>query len=327
MSKLDFLGDVYLDKAYDVDLNLNDFIFNLEFPLSTSGIPAKDKINLGMDTSYIFETFKKFPIAVNLANNHIMDFGEESFQDTIEYLEKHKIKYFGAGNKNNNFNNPFIVNINNKNIALLGYSCPTTSAVFGDEVSNGSAVLDEEDVLNDIRTCKENNDFIVINLHWGDEEIIYPKPSDVVKARKFIDAGADLIIGHHAHVIQSHEMYKGKSIYYGIGNCIFPDFDLPSNFDGEKFQSRSSKKQAIKNKQTIVVHLDETLNVSHDTASLNGINLKYDKVAVPQWIPKTLKQYNIYYALWAKSRMIKGFIKNPRIPSFKQLKLFLGANK
>lgn len=327
MSKLDFLGDVYLDKIYNVDLNLNDFIFNLEFPLSTSGVPAKNKINLGMDTSYILETFNKFPLAVNLANNHIMDYGEESFQDTLDYLAKNKIKYFGAGNIKDNFNNPCIVNFNGKNIAFLGYSCPTTSAVFGDDSSNGSAVLDEEKVLNDIKVCKENNDFIVVNLHWGDEEIKFPKPSDVVKARKFIDAGADLIIGHHAHVIQSHEIYKGKSIYYGLGNCIFPDFDLPSNFDGQKFQSRSSKKQAIQNRQTIVVHLDDALNVSHDTASLKGIDLKYDKVKIPKWIPKTFRQYNIYYSLWAKNRMIKGFIKNPRFPSIEQMKLFLGANK
>jgi len=327
MSKLDFLGDVYLDKPYMVDLNLNEFIFNLEFPLSTSGIPAKNKINLGMDISYILETFKKFPVAVNLANNHIMDFGEEAFKTTIEYLENNNIQYFGAGNKSNNYNNPCILNFNQKNIAFLGYSCPTTSAVFGNDVSNGSALLTDENVINDIILCKEKSDFIVVNLHWGDEEIIYPKPSDIDKARKFIDAGADLIIGHHAHVIQSHEIYKGKPIYYGIGNCIFPDFDLPSNFDGEVFQSRSSKIQAKHNKQTIVIHLDEELKVTHKTAFLDGIKLKYSKVKIPKWLPKTANQYSNYYKLWAKSRMIKGFIQNPRIPSFSQMKLFLGVSK
>ena len=146
---LDFLGDVYLDKQYSIDLKLENFIFNLEYPLSTKGIPAKNKVNLGEDISYILDTFKKNPYAVNLSNNHIMDYGETGFNDTIKFLEETGIKYFGAGKKSNNYNNPLIVKSNNKNLALLAYCCPSAHGVYGNENHIGAATLN----INKIKVC------------------------------------------------------------------------------------------------------------------------------------------------------------------------------
>lgn len=124
--RLSFLGDAYIDKPYKVDIELDRFVFNMESLLSTSGIPAKEKIILSADKSYILETFGKLPLAVNLASNHIMDYGEEAFAETLEYLDKHNIKYFGAGNEENNYNNLSIIDFNDKKIALFGNSCSTT---------------------------------------------------------------------------------------------------------------------------------------------------------------------------------------------------------
>lgn len=115
-----FLGDVFLDKIYKTEIKLNNFVFNLEYPLSKKGKPAKNKINLGSNEPNIIETFRKLPKAVNLANNHIMDFGELGYEKTIEYLEKNKIKYFGAGILKNNFNNPCILIENNKKNWFIG---------------------------------------------------------------------------------------------------------------------------------------------------------------------------------------------------------------
>ncbi len=316
-----FLGDVFLDKAYKVNIELDDFIFNLEYPLSIVGEPAQNKINLGANTPNIKETFGKFPIAVNLANNHIMDYGEEAFSKTIDYLNKNKISFFGAGNEKNNFNNPCFVSIGSQKIALLGYSCPTTHPVFGTKDANGSAMLDEKKVIDDIAQLRDKVDYVVIQLHWGDEEVIYPKATDVTKAHMFIDAGADLIIGHHAHVIQSVEKYKEKYIFYGIGNFIFPDFDVPASYDGEKFQRRSSKVQQTSNKQTIIVDLDEDLHVSYETAVFeDGVILK-KQVSIPKWIPDTQNKYELYKKIWSKKRMFEIFLRNPRIPNLNQIKL------
>ena len=322
--KLSFLGDVVLNKEYSIDFPLQDFIFNLEHPLSCDGIPAKNKVNKCEERSYIEETFGKLPLAVNLANNHIADYGNIAFEKTIEFLRNNKIAYFGAGNKNNNYNNPAYVYFEGKKIALLGYSCPTTSPVFGEEELNGSAPLDQEKVLNDIESCHGNSDYIIINLHWGDENIRYPKPDDVRKARMFIDAGADLIVGHHAHVIQSFEKYKGKYIFYGLGHFLFPYQDRPANYDGEKFQNIYSPKEEQANREGLVVDMDKDLNIAYFTIMFNGKCVEPYNTNIPGWIPKTQKQYDLYLKFRQKQKMVESFIKNPKLPSVKQIKRFLG---
>lgn len=326
MSDLLFLGDVFLDKVYKVEIKLDDFVFNLEHPISTQGRPAQNKINLGSNKPNILETFGKFPVAVNLANNHIMDYGEEAFAKTIDYLNENNIGYFGAGNTSNNFNNPHILLKDKKKIALFGYCCVSTDGVFGNENQNGSALLDEQLVVRDIKSVENEVDFIVVQLHWGEEEIKYPKRDDVDKSRMFIDAGADLIIGHHAHVVQSVKKHNGKFIFYGIGNFIFPDFNVPSNHDGEKFLKESSKVQWKSNRRSILVKLNKDFKVSFETTMFKNGNVNYCKVRIPKWIPKTQKQYENYEKIRIKIRMIEIFFRNPRIPSLKQVKLLLGKS-
>jgi len=322
--KIHFLGDVFLDKKYNVDLELENFIFNLEYPLSKKGIPAKNKINLGSDIPNIKETFGKYPIAVNLANNHIMDYGEEAYISTIKYLQKHKIDYFGAGNKENNFNNPCVIDFNNHTLALLGYSCPSTSAVFGDSNKNGSAILDINQIITDIKACKNKYDMVIVTLHWGDEEIMYPKYTDIIIAHQIIDAGADLIIGHHAHVIQSSEIYKGKYIFYGIGNFIFPDFKVNSYYDGNKFTKESSKIQQKLNKQSIIININEELKVDFDTVVFDNGVVKYGKINLPKWLPQSQLQYDLMYKYIKRMGTIKRFLQNPKMPTLKQIKIFFG---
>jgi poly-gamma-glutamate synthesis protein (capsule biosynthesis protein) len=327
MQRVNFLGDTYLKEPFSVDIELDNFICNLESPLYTTDTPAKNKVNLGVKRPYIIETFKKLPLAVNLANNHIMDFGEEAFLKTIDFLENSKIRYFGAGTEENNFNNPLTITLGEKEIALLGYSCPSTHATFGDKNSHGSASLDEESIIKEIKICKNRYDFVILNLHWGDEEIAYPKPSDVKKARRFIDSGADLIIGHHAHVIQSHEVYKDKYIYYGIGNFIFPDIKEPSYFDGKKFQKVFIKKRSPKNSQTLIINLDKDMSISYNSGYFDGKRVKYKKFKLPRWIPTSQLLYDLNYRLTMKIALIKGFLKNPRVPSMEHLKYFFGVKK
>ena len=257
--KLSFFGDTVLDKPYKIDFDIDKFIFNLETPLSCEGRPAKFKVNICQKKSYIKETFLSLPLAVSLANNHVMDFGEEAFIKTKESLDKEKIAYFGAGKKGENFNNPTIIEFANKKIALCGYSCPSTHSVFGSDTQNGSALLEVDTIIKEIESLKSKVDYIIIQPHWGIQDTPFPKFSDVEIAHTLIDAGADIIIGHHAHVIQSHEIYKGKHIFYGLGNFIFPDLDIPTRHNGEKFTARRIKKQQIEHRRSLVVTIDKTL--------------------------------------------------------------------
>lgn len=324
---MEFLGDIFLDKAYNIDIELKNYIFNLEYPLSCDGKPAKGKVNLCQNKSFIEETFERLPLAVCLANNHIMDYGEEAFSKTISYLNTKNIKYFGAGNRGNNFNNPCKLKLNDKNIVIFGYSCPFTHPVFGTEHTNGSALLEEEEIINDIKKVRDSVDFIVLQLHWGDEEIRYPKPEDVRKARLLVDNGADLIVGHHAHVVQSHEVYKGKNIYYGIGNFIFPDLNVLSFYDGKQFNGQYLKEQNNLNRQSLVVRLDDDFGITHKATFFDDKSVTEQDFTIPTWIPKNKKSYLFYYKFWIKKEMIKSFLKKPRLPNLDQIRYFFKSQK
>tara|TARA_B100000401_G_C52810504_1_gene723521 strand:- start:1802 stop:2791 length:990 start_codon:yes stop_codon:yes gene_type:complete len=323
-----FIGDVYLDKKYSVDIKLQNFIFNLEYPICQAQNPAKNKINLFQKKSFIKETFNdQNPLAVCLSNNHIMDYGNKGFNQTISFLDKEQIKYFGAGNKNNNYNNPCIIDLNQKKIAILGYCCHSTNPIFGNDDTNGAAPLDIDLIIKDVNKSKIIADYIIIQLHWGDEEIKYPKYSDISKARSLIDSGADLIIGHHAHRIQTHEIYKKKSIYYGIGNFIFPNLNVPSYYNGRLFLKRYIKKQSESNKKSLLIKVDIDVKgeivVDHDTVYFNGESVKIRKAFIPNWLPSNDKMYELYRRLYIKKIQIVNFAKRPRIPTFKNIKYFL----
>jgi poly-gamma-glutamate synthesis protein (capsule biosynthesis protein) len=306
-----------------VNVGLDDFIFNLEHPLSCEGTPARNKVNFCTERSYIKETFGKMPVAVNLANNHIADFGDEAYLRTLEFLKENDIAYFGSGNELDNFNNPAIIQFDGKRMALLGYSCPSTNAIFGDNEHYGSAKLKPVKVIEDIRSSKERADFVVVNLHWGLEDIRYPKLEDVKLARKFIDSGADLIIGHHAHVIQSFEKYKGKYIFYGLGHFIFPYKERPSYFDGFKFQKTHSPKAIRSNKEGLVVNLDSKDSINKFTIFFTGKEVVNKRTRVPIIIPKTYTQFEILKRIQKKRKMLEMFFQNPRIPSLAQIKQFV----
>ncbi|HIP47599.1 MAG TPA: CapA family protein [Lutibacter sp.] len=320
-----FLGDVYLDKKYDIDFPINDIVFNLEFPISKEGVPARNKVNLKSETPYILDTFNSIPKAVCLANNHIMDYGVEAFDDTLQYLNSESINYFGAGIRNDNYNNPAILKIENKSIAVLGYACPSTHPSELNGI--GASELIIENVLQDITNIRKNVDFMVLQFHWGEEEIPFPKYSDVEIAHKCIDAGADLIIGHHAHVVQSYEEYNGKYIFYGIGNFIFPDLYVDSMHNGEEFTSTYVKKQNKENRESIVVTLDDRLKVDFFTIEFKDGIVKKKKISIPTWIPVSEQSFYKRLSNQKKINMLKKFIRNPKVPNINHFKRLLGLKK
>jgi poly-gamma-glutamate synthesis protein (capsule biosynthesis protein) len=322
--KLTFFGDTVLDKPYNIEFDIDEYVFNLETPLSCDGTIAKYKVNLCQDRSYIVETFGKIPLAVSLANNHVMDFGEEAFSKTKEILDSLNIPYFGAGLESENFNNPSIIEFAGKKIGLLGYSCASTSPIFGNNRHSGSAILELDRILKDIKNLRDRVDFLIVQPHWGIQEIPFPKFSDKEIAHKLIDSGVDLIIGHHAHVIQSYEVYKDKYIFYGLGNFIFPDIDIPTQYDGEKFTEKRVKKQEIEHRRSIAVELDNNFNINFFGVVVENGTVRKDNFTIPKWLPdseinfkKRLKYYNKYL-------MLKRFIRKPKLPNWNHFKQLFG---
>jgi len=218
---LTFLGDVYLPWHVQSNFRMEDpYVFNLEGSITTRN---KENLGFNMKESLFQEVFGHNPRAVCLANNHVMDYGESGLRDTLTNLKELSIQFFGAGTLDENCHNPAILEINGFQVALLGYVCPSTHAIFVTENTPGVRPIDKAVINEDIRTAKKGGaDRIIVHLHWGAEFVSLPKWEDIQIAEDIITMGADLIIGHHAHCIQPYQIWHGKPIYYGLGNCIFP---------------------------------------------------------------------------------------------------------
>lgn len=141
----------------------------------------------------------------NLANNHSLNFGKEGFSQSQKYLEKNSIDYFGEPYNGNNIYT--IKNIRDSKIGFVGYH-QLTNANF-------------DSVITAIKEMKDQTDFIVAYTHWGAEYQTKFSSIQQQEARKIIDAGADVVIGSHPHIVQPIEIYNNKVIFYSLGNFLF----------------------------------------------------------------------------------------------------------
>lgn len=333
--KILFLGDVYLNNIYKIPQENCPVVFNLEAPLTNRNTPIEGKINLKSSGNFLKGTFKKLPIAVSLANNHIMDYGNNAFIDTIKFLEENNVKYFGAGDIQNNYNNPLIININKFKVGFLGY-CYNH---FYDQISHvkglkyGPAPLVYNRINQDVFLLKNKCDRIVVQLHWGTLFSNYPEKEEVVLARQLTELGANIVLGHHAHTIQPIEKYGNSIIAYNLGNFIFPDLNLPTyyskNGQPKKFMKMKQRewhnssagievdlntlhysiKKYYRNKNKV----EETATFFHkflytdiDAIRKNMNGLIYKNLAIKKILERSLE-----------------FVENPRLPSKQGLKDFL----
>lgn len=236
--KLAYAGDLVLQNIKhdpeflfgDVKAKMSEnacrLLINLESPFVRNGeLPIKNKIVLQACVSSVKYIDFLSPYLVNLANNHINDFGNSGVVLTKELLKKRKQTYWGVGYKSESNSNVH-VDIGNR---IINVAYVTRSSDF-----TGSQLFAKENLIggfppnfSQLKILKESfSDYVIIvNIHWGVEDIRYPEPEKRVLAYKLIDSGADLIIGHHPHIIQPFEIYKGKFIFYSIGNFFFPDIE------------------------------------------------------------------------------------------------------
>lgn len=266
MNTMTFLGDVWLPKPVGSKVRLDGpYVFNLESPITQSSRPVQGKINLKTEGAFFVQTFGKDPVAVCLANNHIIDYGLQGFNDTLRILDKRGIKYFGAGTLQENCRNPLVLDCAGRRVALMGYVCPSAHPIFAQGNEPGVMPIDLGQIRKDIESARQQKcERIIVHLHWGEEQVYLPKPQDVDLGRQIIDLGADLIIGHHAHCIQPCEKYDGKHIFYGLGNAIFPNLRVPSFCDEQGRPSKLYiKTQKSWNKKSLMVEYSPLLGFVH----------------------------------------------------------------
>ena len=195
---------------------------NLESPISTLGKPMERKEILFRATPKSVLGLLSADIdVVSLANNHAMDYGEDALSETMDILAKNRIVYAGAGMNEKAAHRAANLRVKNTKISFLAYSANFYLTVEATENKAGVAVIRKEQLKADIKKAKEWADIIVISFHWGWEYSNHPTNRDKEIAHLAIDAGADLVIGHHPHVVQGVETYNGGLICYSLGNFIF----------------------------------------------------------------------------------------------------------
>jgi hypothetical protein len=202
------------------------FIINLEAPVSGAGGRPEKERGINLCTSPLaLKAFLKHNniIAVTLANNHSHDYGEAGLRETIEILDSFKVHHTGAGFRPAHLE-PSVFAVNNTRYALLGYVHPDTNPYI--KTGLYLNIYDRKAILTAIRGARLLADHVIVSLHWGKDYSAFPLSWQLEDAHEFIDAGADVIVGHHPHVIQPFEQYKGKYIFYSLGSAIFGDFYL-----------------------------------------------------------------------------------------------------
>jgi len=197
---------------------------NLENPITTRGIPAENKQYVFKGSPDLLRPLKEAGFdMVSLANNHTLDQGAEGLLDTIAHLNEAGIANAGGGNDDTEAFAPVVLEKNGIKVAYLSVSRVVPEGSWkADKNHPGVAeAYDSRRAVAAIAKAQEEADLVVIMVHWGVERADKPVEHQTTLARQFIDAGADLVIGSHPHVMQGFEQYKGKWIAYSLGNFIF----------------------------------------------------------------------------------------------------------
>ena len=161
---------------------------------------------------------------VNLANNHIFDYGPDGLFDTITTLDSTGIAFCGAGSNDSTASEPAVITIGTTRVAFIGFSMTFPAEFWAGKERPGTAFATQSLVKNAMQRARNKADYIVVSFHWGAELMTHPKQYQQDFAHMAIDLGADLVLGHHAHVLQGLEIYQNRLIAYGLGNFTFGSY-------------------------------------------------------------------------------------------------------
>lgn len=205
--------EYFLSNVRDIFSQDDLTVVNFEGTITDSQDAADKSYTFKGDKNYVNVLTSSSVEVCNLANNHTQDYGDEGFADTKTALTEAGLRHFG-------FEDTAIVEVNGVKVGFTGQF-----TVYEDPIHL-------ETLKNNIKTLKDKGaQLIIANFHWGLELDYYPDADQIELAHAAIDAGAHLVIGHHPHVLQGVEVYKGRYICYSLGNFCFGGNDSPPDYD------------------------------------------------------------------------------------------------
>lgn len=199
-----------------------DILFgNLECSITKRGTKQAKTWNFRAPPGRLISLKKaKFDV-LNLANNHVWDFGEEGFRDTLGALRARRLGFVGAGKNLEEARALMVVRAGDLRVGFLGFTSTFPKEAWASRRKPGVAYSDFDAAGAVVRRARKDCDVLVVSLHGGTE--LAEEPNDIQKgfSRLAVDSGADLILGHHPHVLQGVELYRDKPILHSLGNFMF----------------------------------------------------------------------------------------------------------
>lgn len=281
-----------VDSGFRQVIDASDiFMANEEFPFSTRGTPAEDKqFTFRVAPSTIF-VFKELGIdIVTLANNHAIDYGTDALLDTCDTLDEAGISRVGAGKNLDEAKAPVILEAQGKKIGFLGASrvIPVGSWNATSTKPGMLTTYDPKILVDEIKKLRSQCDYLVVYVHWGIERKETPEDYQRSLGKQYIDAGADIVIGSHPHVLQGVEYYKGKPVVYSLGNFIFGS-SIPKTallkvqWDGEDSQLTFVPGTSSAGYTRVLENADQKADfASYMTGISYGVTVEKDGNVVPQ---------------------------------------------
>ena len=243
-----FTGDILLDRGVRkvIEHHGIDYLFtrqmdslfrasqvvvgNLECPATSIKAPVQKRFIFRGEPEWLYALKKHGFTHLNLANNHSIDQGRKGLTDTKENILKAKLEPVGMGKNLQEAAQPTLLTSHPRKvwlIASLGMALENFAYLPNRPCVNTERT---QEIITRIRDIKQKDPqaVVIVSIHWGGEHTLKPVPSQRLDAHRLINAGADALICHHTHTLQTIERYKGRDIYYSIGNFIF-DQQKPLN--------------------------------------------------------------------------------------------------
>lgn len=210
-----------LERMRDADI----LLVNNEFCFSNRGSPTPGKLYTFRAAPQNAELLREMGVdLVSLANNHVFDYGLQAFCDTLDTLAAADIPYIGAGRDLAEAGRPVYFHAGGMKIAYVAASRAEKYILTPQAAADAPGVLwcyEEEALLAAVATARQNADWVVVYPHWGTEYETGLEPGQEALAQKLVEAGADIVVGAHPHVLQGIAFYQGKPIAYSLGNFWF----------------------------------------------------------------------------------------------------------
>lgn len=260
-----FVGDMMLTRGVEASVKKNfegdfnrlfenipeikgaDILFgNLEGDVSDKGNNVGSKYSFRMNPEVLPAIKNAGFDIVSFANNHVGDWNVAAFKDTLARLKENGILKIGAGINEEDTISPTVIEKNGTKFGFLGFTDVGPNWLQAKKDTAGILLASNPNLGEIIKNAKTKCDVLIVSFHWGEEYKLIHNSRQEKLAHSAIDNGADLIIGHHPHVMEDIEEYKNKTIVYSLGNFIFDQYFSKDTMEGMLFSATFEGKDLVK---------------------------------------------------------------------------------